>query len=183
MAESCITQDLKTALLNMLEKKRPYELMSIFVDDMMPICSSSMFASSAAVTTAAKAASGRHMPSEESKWGPAVYFNEKGVKTDYTSPSKAFEDLFHASPSTSVECEIVAGEARCVPKTMVQSFMARGMIVRGNGDPPPVISHNMGEKERIALHQAWNQKLKASGKHFTIYHPESPQAKELDKGH
>jgi hypothetical protein len=179
--ESCITQDLKTALLNMIEKKRPLEIMEVFVTDFMPICAATPQTTVGAATTRMAGAAGKHMPTELSKWGPAVYYDEKGNKTDFSSPSMAFESLFHVSPSTGIECEVVAGEPKCIPKTMVMSFQSRGMIVRGDGDPPPVITHGLSEKDRIALHQAWNQKLKASGKHFTIYHPSSPQAKALDK--
>jgi hypothetical protein len=173
----CITADLKTVLLGLIEKKKPHELMAMFVEEFMPTCESLGLKVGGAAREAAEHAKRAQQPG----WGPTVYYDEKGAKHDYTSPSNAFEELFHVSPSTQIECEVVAGETKCTPKTMVMSFQSRGMIVRGDGEPPPVITHGMTERERVSLHQAWNAKLKSEGKHFTIYHPKSPQAKKIDK--
>jgi hypothetical protein len=178
--DSCITQDLKVALIKMIDNKRPYEILKVFAEDFMPVCAEPAAVTAGTVHAAGEAAK-RSMPSAESQWGPTTYYDEKGEKHDYTSPSKAFEELFNVSPSVGIECEIVKGEAKCIPKTMVMSFMSRGMIVRGDHEPPPVITHDMSERDRVTLHQAWNQRLKASGKHFTVYHPKSPQAMKLDE--
>ncbi|MFH0810714.1 MAG: hypothetical protein V2A77_09660, partial [Pseudomonadota bacterium] len=133
------------------------------------------------VTTRTSTGEARAPRSHQPGWGEAKYIDEHGEAHEYGSPSRAFQDLFHVSPSTQIECEVVAGETKCAPKTMVMSFQSRGMIVRGNGEPPPVITHGMSERERVKLHQDWNAKLKAEGKHFIIIHPNAPQAKALDQ--
>ena len=177
--ESCITEDLKSVLLLMLEKKRDHAMIIAIVEDTFQVCEDRRKLDKAAKDYVA--GSGKKAMHPEYGWGKADYFDEGGKKHEYGSPSEAFKELFGVSPSTSIECEVVAGETKCVPKTMVMSFQSRGMIVRGNGEPPPAIMREMNEKDRVRLHQNWNQSLHASGKHFTVYHPKSPQALELDK--
>jgi len=175
----CITEDYRDMLQNAIAADMAKEILGGILRS-IPICESAK--------GAARGLSGLAAAVEDAKkrsfqpgWGIAKYIDEKGAEHEYGSPSAAFEDLFHVSPSTQIECEVVAGETKCSPKTMVMSFQSRGMIIRGNGDPPPVITHAMSERDRVTLHQNWNSALKASGKHFTIYHPKSPQAREMDK--
>ena len=167
---SCMTPDVREILHKMIVKEVPHAIIDTILE-MFPDCASRDFA-----PAPGERVPKRHQPT----WGPAKYYDAKGKPHDYTSPSAAFQDLFGVSPASGIDCEIVAGEPRCSPKTMVMSFMSRGMIVRGNGEPPPVIETGMSEQARVALHQEWNAKLKSEGKQFLIYHPEAPQLKALD---
>jgi hypothetical protein len=176
--ESCITRDLKDGLLRLINKQKPYEVLEMFVEELCPVCTES---GKSAVAKAQKEGEEEEKRTQY-RWGKAIYIDKKGKKSEYASPSALFKTLFpDESPSKTTECEVIAGETKCTPKTMVMTFQGRGFIVRGNGEPPPVLTTDMSGRKRIEIHNEWGNTLKNSGRYFTVYHPEAPQLKKMDK--
>lgn len=178
----CISKNYKNSIINMLNRNLAKEVIAAVITDVMPACEDVI---PDVVSTAVAAARATQKEASTRKavmdWPAATYYDEKGKKTPWNSPSALFKALFGVSPSTNVECAIVEGETKCSPASMVQSFQARGMIVRGNGEPPPVITQDMGRSERTASHETWKQHLRNTNMSFIVYHPKSPQAKKMDK--
>jgi hypothetical protein len=176
---SCITQDLKTMLLSMIDKKMAHPTMHEVVDGLFPTCESLGIRTGQAATEAHKEAARSMAP----RWPAAIYYDAQGKTSNWDSPSALFESEIGGSPSKQVVCEVPAPgqEPKCSPASMVQSFQIHGFIVRGNGEPPPSFKEGMSMAAKVALHNDWKERLKTEGKHFVVYHPKAPQLKELDK--
>lgn len=174
---SCITQDLKTMLLSMVDKKMAHATMREVVDGLFPTCESLGISAGGAAKAAAKESARSISP----RWPSAIYFDESGKESTWDSPSALFEAKIGGSPSKQVVCEVPkeGEEPKCNPASMVQSFQLHGFIVRGNGEPPPAFKAGMNMAQKVSLHNEWKEHLKADNKHFVVYHPKAPQLKEL----
>jgi hypothetical protein len=176
---TCITQDLKTMLLSMIDKQMKHATMHEVVDGMFPTCESLGVKTGGAAAEAQREGAKTMSP----RWPSAIYYDAKGSLHNFDSPSALYEEEIGGSPSKQVVCEVPkpGEEPKCNPASMVQSFQIHGYIVRGNGEPPPPFKAGMTMSQKVALHNEWKDHLKAEGKHFVVYHPKAPQLKELDK--
>ena len=173
--ESCITQDLKTLLLNMIEKKRPYEMMAVIVADAMPVCEASMFQE---LAESAKAASERAAPEQ---WPAAVLYKEDGSKEEGTI-SGLYKDTFNERVTEAVVCRVSRpGLPDCRAVSAVENWRAKGYLVKGNGEPAPVITKDMSTNAATRMFKDWKEKLIKEGKAINIYHPSQVETKKKSK--
>ena len=174
--DSCITKDYKELLQNFISKDTSKELV-LGILGALDICKGGP-------TGPVRVGSSGSTRTIAGTWPEAVYYDAKGNITTHTSPSQLFEELMGQRPSGSIcmiEEDKETGQVResCKSLSMVDSFQASGLIVRGNGEAPPVTG-GKSDKETTRAHIAWKEQLKNSGKKFLVFHPDSPQAKKLD---
>jgi len=169
MDQSCITEDNKNIILNLIEVAETPQEKVLFkkIVDKIPICEF------ATATKAPGTAASRKMAP---RWPPAVYYNEKGEAEPWDSPSQLYEHLTGRKVSGQLCNE--EGTA-CRALSLVDNFIISGFIVRGNGEPPPPSIGTRSEVERA--HQAWKEHLNATGKKFLVFHPKAPLVKEMQE--
>lgn len=170
MAESCITQDLKTFLLNMIEKKRPYEVMQTVVEDGFSVCKEGAFAAPSAARAATEAK--RTMAT---RWPEAIFVDKKGKETEYDSASALYEKLTGKKPSGSICNE--KGDT-CRPVSLIDSFRFFGYIIQGDGEDAPE-SDPEKPGDTLKAHTAWKDHLNATNKKLIVIHPKSPTIKKI----
>jgi hypothetical protein len=171
----CVTDDYRFILETILENnpaKLPEKL------DKMTLCEEAVVEIETGKTGEATV---KGQDESDVRWPPVKYIDENDQVHNFTSPTKAFKTLFPGiSPGKKQVCEVVAGEKDCTPDSMVMSFWAQGMLVRGNGEPPPVITKELKRRERTALHGDWKDHLVSTNKSFVVIHPRSRTARTMD---
>jgi hypothetical protein len=177
----------------MIDLKRDHSFMRMMVNDFFPVCEEKAGGLAESIREfeegsgkeLVKAAAKTRSPESASLniWPTVIYFNERGEAKDFNSPTALYKTLWPGvSTGKKIVCQIPEYEGQppeCAPATMVQDFTLNGFIVRGNGEPPPAFTSKMSRDEKVALHNAWKDKLKRESKHFVVYHPNAPQLKEL----
>jgi len=163
MVEMCITKDLKTLLINAIDRQVSHETLRSFVVDMMPICPTGVFAAPAAAGEAEKK---REMAT---RWPEAIYVNKAGKQEVWDSPSKLYKHLTGKEVSGSI-CD-KKGKT-CRPASLIDSFRFSGFIVQGNGEDSPE-SDPEKPGETLRLHKEWKQHLLDTNKKIVIIDPRS----------
>ena len=172
----CITQDLKTLLINMLDKKTPHEALKIFADA-VPTCESIGLgvATSGKAAVAGAQEAKKHMATP---WPKAVYVDQKGKSTEYDSASALYEKLTGKKPSGSICNE---EGTKCTPVTLIDSFRFFGYTIQGDGEPAPETDPEKSYSVNLKAHQDWKDHLKATGKKIIVIHPKSPTIKKIQE--
>jgi hypothetical protein len=171
MATTCITADLKTMLMGMIDKKMSYDVMHQVVDAMFPVCEEG----GVAMPSKQAVASTRKMAA---RWPAAIYVDKTGARTEYPSASALYEKLTGKKPSGSI-CDDEG--KKCTAATLVDSFRFNGYIVQGNGEEAPPTDPEHPEMN-LKLHSEWKDHLNAKGLKIIIVHPESPTIQKIQQG-
>lgn len=163
----CISKSFKDMILNQLAAKKPYELLSMFVQEFMPVCEEvgPVTPTKAAIVTAEKA-----KKSMASPWPRAVFIDATGNRHDEgLSASALYEQLTGKKPSGSI-CNEEGN--KCTPATLIDSFRFFGYHVQGNGEPAPTTDPDDSITQTVRKVETWKEHLKNSGKKFVVVHPE-----------
>jgi hypothetical protein len=168
---SCISQDLKTVFMAMLNKKIAPETI-LQVVEAFPTCESVGVGSPAAKEAVAE--SKRHMAQ---RWPAAIYVDKKGKTTEHSSASALYEELTGKKPSGSI-CDEEGN--KCTAATLIDSFRFHGYIVQGNGEDAPATDPDKPALN-LRLHSEWKEHLNATGKKIVIIHPKSPTIKQIQQ--
>jgi hypothetical protein len=168
---TCITQDLKTMLINLLEKKKPHEFISMVVDEIFPTCESLGLGLPTKEAVAAK----RKIAG---RWPNAIYVDAKGKTIDKgLSASALYEELMGKKPSGTV-CDEEG--TKCTAISLIDSFRLNGYFVQGDGeDAPETDTENPGAT--LKAHEAWKDHLNTTGKKFIVINPKSPTIKKIQE--
>lgn len=111
-------------------------------------------------------------------WPEAIYYGKDG-KAVTGSFSGLFKDIFGEDVLHDKVCRITeTGKAQCRALSTVENWRNRGMIVKGNGEDPPVPKGDMSSDAIERMYKDWKKHLILTGKKVRIYHPENPDIKK-----
>lgn len=170
----CMTKDAKALMIRLIEQKKPYELLALTVQDVLPSCEDLEALGIAMKTTVAKEKT-RTAPEA---WPAATLYKEDGSSVS-GSLSGLFKDTFGVAVTEDKVCRLTeSGEADCRSISAVENWQGRGFAVHGNGDPAPAVTAGMSTGAIDKMFKAWKDKLLQEGKAINIYHPKALEPKE-----
>ena len=141
----CITSDYKTILVGLVVQDTAKEMLQAIIGT-IPICPEVSVAAKAAVKEATRKA--------PEPWGiEPVYYNEKGKKETFSSPSALVKAL--GLPMSGIQCDTEGKKCRAM--SAIDILRIQGYTVSGNGEP---------------------RKAAEGGKVLKVYHPDAPQLKK-----
>jgi len=110
-------------------------------------------------------------------WPTATYYGKDG-KIMEGSFSGLFKEIFGVPVTQDLVCSRTDRGQKCRALSTVENFRNRGMIIKGNGEDPPVPNGDMSSSQVEKMYKDWKDHLIKKGLKIKVFHPEYPGIKD-----
>jgi len=170
--EQCITPGIKSTILTLLRNDADIILLTSLIEQ-IPHCPSGGVASGG-VSPEKKARQRAEL------WPEANYYDKDGSVTT-GALTALFKEKYGEAVTENDICRwwttggVAGDQVECRSPSTVENFLAKGNIVRGNGEPPPSQDPSMSFSQVEKAYKEWKDYLLKNGLKVHVYHPENPE--------